>query len=88
MQSFLRSKSINQKGIIVEEIGRKCEMGDWKLLYLLAKNMEPLVFGEFIKELFSAMYKKEKDGAKKSNGGSSSRRVNGSINRSKEMYVM
>jgi hypothetical protein len=45
--------------VVVEEIGRYCEMGDWKLLYLIAKNMEPLVFGEFVKELF--VYIKVKD---------------------------
>ena len=37
---------------MVEEIGEQCEVGDWKLLSLLAENMEPLVFGEFIQQLF------------------------------------
>ncbi len=32
-------------------------MGDWKLLYLLARNMEPLVFGEFLRELYGVLKK-------------------------------
>ena len=36
-------------------MGRHFELGDWKLLYLLSANMEPLVFGEFIRELYKAM---------------------------------
>ncbi len=31
------------------------ELGDWKLLYILSKNMEPLVFGEFLRELYKTM---------------------------------
>ena len=46
---------MNQKGLHLDEIGKKCEVGDWKILYLLSKNMEPMVFGEFIRELFNAL---------------------------------
>ena len=52
LQQYLRSKTINTRSILVEEIGELCEVGDWKLLSLLADNMEPLVFGEFIQQLF------------------------------------
>ena len=41
--------SNHPKDVHLDEIGRRCEVGDWKLLYLLAKNMEPLVFGEFLR---------------------------------------
>ena len=51
---------MNQKDLYLDEIGKKCEVGDWKLLYLLAKNMEPLVFGELLRELYNAM-KKDKN---------------------------
>ena len=50
-QQYLRSKTVNQRSIMVEEIGDFCELGDWKLLSLLAENMEPLVFGAFIQQL-------------------------------------
>ena len=52
LQQYLRSKTVNQRSVLVEEIGELCEVGDWKLLSLLADNMEPLVFGEFIQQLF------------------------------------
>jgi hypothetical protein len=65
---YLRSRSMNQKDIHLDEIGSRCEMGDWKLLYLLAKNMEPLVFGEFLRELFCAL--KDRNDNNKDNGSS------------------
>ena len=34
----------------LEIITRKCNLGDWFLLYHLGKNMEPMVYGEFLKE--------------------------------------
>ena len=46
---------MNQADFPLEEMGREFELGDWKLLMLLSQNMEPLVFGEFIRELFQAM---------------------------------
>ena len=49
LQMYLRTRSMHQKDVHLDEIGRKCEVGDWKLLYLLAKNMEPVVFGEFLR---------------------------------------
>ena len=36
-------------------MGKHFEVGDWKLLYILSRNMEPLVFGEFLRELHQAM---------------------------------
>ena len=51
----LRSQSMNQQDLPLEEMGNHFELGDWKLLYILSRNMEPLVFGEFIKELYKAM---------------------------------
>ena len=36
-------------------MGKHFELGDWKLLYILSRNMEPLVFGEFIKELYKTI---------------------------------
>ncbi len=36
-------------------MGKFFEFGDWRLLYLLSKNMEPLVFGEFLRELYNTI---------------------------------
>ena len=36
--------SLHQSDLPLEEMGRHFELGDWKLLYLLSANMEPLVF--------------------------------------------
>ena len=52
---YLKSLTMNQSDLHLDEIGRGLELGDWKLLYLLGRNMEPVVFGEFLRELHSAM---------------------------------
>lgn len=31
-------------------IAKKCNLGDWFLIYHLGRNMEPMVYGEFLKE--------------------------------------
>ena len=51
----LRNRSMNQSDLPFEEMGKRFELGDWKLLSILSRNMEPLVFGEFIRELYEAM---------------------------------
>ena len=52
---MLRNRSMNQRDLPFEEMGKRFELGDWKLLSILSRNMEPLVFGEFIRELYEAM---------------------------------
>lgn len=49
---MLSSKTNNQHENQLVEIAKECEIGDWKLLSLLAFNMDPMVFGEFLSELF------------------------------------
>ena len=51
----LQSRAMNRKDINLDDLGRYFEIGDWKLLYILGTNMEPLVFGEFLQELARAM---------------------------------
>jgi hypothetical protein len=46
---------MNRKDINMDDFGRYFEIGDWKLLYILGTNMEPLVFGEFLQELSRQM---------------------------------
>jgi len=31
-------------------ISKRCNLGDWFLIYHLGRNMEPMVYGEFLKE--------------------------------------
>ncbi|CAL4059830.1 unnamed protein product, partial [Meganyctiphanes norvegica] len=38
-------------GNALDSITRKCKIGDWLILYQLSKNMDPLIFKEFISEL-------------------------------------
>jgi len=35
----------------IEAVARKCDVGDWFLLYQLAKNMDPLIYREFVTDL-------------------------------------
>jgi len=51
----LRSASMHQVNSDLDEMGTHFELGDWKLLYILSRNMEPLVFGEFLRELKQAL---------------------------------
>lgn len=44
----------------VEAVCRKSKLGDWFLLYQLGKNIDPLIFKEFLNELYKKM--EEKDG--------------------------
>ena len=46
---------MHQRDLPFDEMGKHFELGDWKLLYILSHNMEPLVFGEFVRELYKAM---------------------------------
>ena len=52
---YLRTRSMHQHNVPLEEIGKSLQMGDWKLLHMLSKNMEPLVFAEFVRELYKSM---------------------------------
>lgn len=59
----LNTRTMNQKDIHLDEMGEKFEVGDWKLLMILSQNMEPLVFGEFLRKLHLTMemeFKKKK----------------------------
>lgn len=46
----------------VEAVCRKIRMGDWFLLYQLGKNIDPLIFREFIHELHKRLELKEDAG--------------------------
>ncbi|KAK4311262.1 hypothetical protein Pmani_011948 [Petrolisthes manimaculis] len=50
-QILLRTRSRLASSDNVEAISRKCQIGDWFVLYQLAKNMDPLIYKEFITDL-------------------------------------
>ncbi|KAB7504537.1 Innexin inx2 [Armadillidium nasatum] len=50
-QILLRTRSRLASPENVEAVARKCHIGDWFVLYQLAKNMDPLIYKEFITEL-------------------------------------
>ncbi|XP_068234407.1 uncharacterized protein [Palaemon carinicauda] len=50
-QILLRTRSRLASPENVEAISRKCQIGDWFVLYQLAKNMDPLIYKEFITDL-------------------------------------
>jgi innexin len=45
----------------VETISRRSRIGDWFLLYQLGKNIDPLIFREFIGDLYKKLESKERD---------------------------
>lgn len=54
---MLRTRTAHQTTVnaAMEEVTAKLHLGDWKLLYILGINMEPLVFGELVVELAEQM---------------------------------
>jgi len=45
----------------VETIARRSRIGDWFLLYQLGKNIDPLIFREFVADLYKKMESKQRD---------------------------
>ncbi|CAG0919834.1 unnamed protein product [Notodromas monacha] len=56
---FLRSRSRMSYSEDIEMINSKCQIGDWFVLQQLGKNMDSLIFREFIEELAMKMNGKE-----------------------------
>ncbi|KAK4303063.1 hypothetical protein Pmani_024901 [Petrolisthes manimaculis] len=56
---LLRGRSRLADGAKVDSISRKCYVGDWFMLYLLAKNMDAFAFKEFIDALTVKLVEKE-----------------------------
>ena len=52
---LLRTRARLAPMIKIETICRESRLGDWFLLYQLGKNMDPLVFRDFINELYSKL---------------------------------
>ena len=45
----------------VEGICRRVGLGDWFLLYQLGKNIDPLIFKEFLNDLFKQVEERNLD---------------------------
>lgn len=43
----------------VESVCRHLHLGDWFLLYQLGKNIDPLIFKEFLGELYKKVEERE-----------------------------
>ncbi|KAG7164694.1 Innexin inx2-like 4 [Homarus americanus] len=56
---LLRGRSRLASAEKVESISRRCQIGDWFILYLLAKNMDPFVYKDFVNDLSEKLGDKE-----------------------------
>ncbi|KAK4304115.1 hypothetical protein Pmani_023940 [Petrolisthes manimaculis] len=54
---MLRVRSSLTPSSTVDALSAKCQIGDWFLLYQLAKNMDPIIYREFLEELNHKMKK-------------------------------
>ena len=50
-EMLLRARSRLTPMREIEAVCRQCRLGDWFLLYQLGKNIDPLIFREFIHAL-------------------------------------
>ena len=48
----------------VENICRRLRLGDWFILYQLGKNMDPMIFREFMEKLHKRMFQRMANGGK------------------------
>merc|ERR1712241_1289133 len=47
----------------IQAICRKFKLGDWFILYQLGKNIDPMIFREFIKDLYEKLENEKQDGS-------------------------
>ena len=48
----------------MENICRRLKLGDWFILYQLGKNMDPMIFREFMEKLHKRMFQRMANGGK------------------------
>ena len=53
--SILKARARLVKQTEVENICRRLGLGDWFILYQLGKNMDPMIFREFMEKLHKRM---------------------------------
>ena len=54
-QCILKTRARLVKQSEVESICRRLRLGDWFILYQLGKNMDPMIFREFMEKLHKKM---------------------------------
>jgi len=69
LRNLIKRKLRHREGAadVLDDVTQKFQMGDWRLLHLLAHNMNPIVFGEFVAELDTQMVEKSMIDAEKRN---------------------
>ena len=69
MMPLLRLYILKQRARLVgnrelENICRRLRLGDWFILYQLGKNMDPMIFREFMEKLHKRMFQRMANGGK------------------------
>jgi len=72
LRNLIKRKLRHREGAadVLDDVTHKFQMGDWRLLHLLAHNMNPIIFGEFVAELDAQMVEKSMIEAEKRNSES------------------
>ena len=52
---IMKARARLVKQVEVEDICRRVRLGDWFILYQLGKNMDPVIFREFMEKLHKTM---------------------------------
>ena len=61
---ILKARARLVKQSEVENICRRLRLGDWFILYQLGKNMDPMIFREFMEKLHKRMFQRMSNGGK------------------------
>merc|ERR1719180_553384 len=69
LRNLIKRKLRHREGApdVLDDVTHKFQMGDWRLLHLLAHNMNPIIFGEFVVELDAQMVERSLIDAEKRN---------------------
>ncbi|XP_040564733.1 innexin inx2 [Lepeophtheirus salmonis] len=60
-KALILYRSMNKESNKLDSIGENYQIGDWKLLFIISQNMEPIVFCELIKNLHMAFLLKKRE---------------------------
>ena len=61
---ILKARARLVKQTEVENICRRLGLGDWFILYQLGKNMDPMIYREFMEKLHKRMFQRMANGGK------------------------
>ena len=60
---IMKARARLVKQVEVEDICRRVRLGDWFILYQLGKNMDPVIFREFMEKLHKRMFERIPNGS-------------------------